>query len=145
MTKPNNSLPENYIQEILETYADGVEKHKGDSKSLLIDLLRQSDKLGKRIDSFKDYESLQTTVAEMEANGSLSSLQKLGLKELKNFITTEYPQYGQEWLTKKHTEEKNDLSDKQQKKKIFLMGYLIVPTKQYTWDETYKHHILMIC
>ena len=106
MTNAKMNLPENYIQEILETYADGLEKHKGDTKTLLTDLLKASDKLGKRIASFEDYEKLQATVAEMETNGDFSWLQKLGLKDLKAFITKEYPQYGQEWLEKKHSEEK---------------------------------------
>lgn len=77
MTMTNKDLPENYIQEILETYADGVEKNKEDSKSLLVDLLKKSDTLGKRINGLEDYKALQETVADIEANGSLSSLQKL--------------------------------------------------------------------
>jgi hypothetical protein len=72
MTNAKMNLPENYIQEILETYADGLEKHKGDTKTLLTDLLKASDKLGKRIASFEDYEKLQATVAEMETNGDFS-------------------------------------------------------------------------
>ena len=46
MTNAKMNLPENYIQEMLETYADGLEKHKGDTKTLLTDLLKASDKLG---------------------------------------------------------------------------------------------------
>ena len=117
MTTSTPNLPENYTQEILETYADGVEKHKENSKSLLVDLLKKSDVLGKRINTFQDYKDLQEAVAQQEANGSLSSLQKLGLKELKKFITTEYPQYGQEWLANKHKTEQETLNQKHQGEK----------------------------
>jgi len=110
MTNAQQNLPENYIQEMLETYADGLEKHKENNKAVLIDLLKKSDERGKRIDSFEDYETLQSTVAEIETNGSLSWLQKLGLKDLKAFIASEYPQYGKQWLEKKHKAEKESFS-----------------------------------
>jgi hypothetical protein len=60
---------------------------------------------------------LQATVAEMETNGDFSWLQKLGLKDLKAFITKEYPEYGQEWLKKKHKEQREWLEKSIDKEK----------------------------
>lgn len=131
MTNTKNNLPENYIQQLLETYADWLEKHKDDSKALLVELLKASDKLGKRIDSFEDYESLQATVAEMEANGNVSWLQKLGLKDLRTFIETKYPEYGQAWLANKQQTEQKTLNQKhQEERKSFFKLFPQSPETQ---------------
>jgi hypothetical protein len=83
----------------------------------LIDLLKKTEVLHGRLNSFEDYKTLQEAIVDIENSGKISASEKLLLKQLKDFVAKEYLRYGRAWLDKKQQTEQESLNQKQKTEK----------------------------